>query len=106
MRQQPEREPGVSGRVGSHRGLSTNSLFAKCDNTRTGEAGVVRLSTLQTMSRTASAVNESLAHASIAPNFVDWAVGEAQQSPRFHGEIDRLRDLAAGSYRQGYSRTT
>ena len=58
------------------------------------------------MSCTASAVNASLAHASSAPNFVEWAVGEAQHSPRFHGEIDRLRDLAAGSHRQGYSRTT
>jgi hypothetical protein len=58
------------------------------------------------MSCTASAVSPSFAYASVASNFVDWAAGEAQNSSRFQGEIDRLRDLAAGSHRQGYSRTT
>src|SRR6266516_7885395 len=58
------------------------------------------------MSSTASAPTPSLAYASTAPNFVDWAGGEAQHSSRFHDEIDRLRDLAAGFHRRGYSRTT
>jgi hypothetical protein len=58
------------------------------------------------MSSTASAPSPSPASASAAPNFVDWAAGEAQHSSRFHGEIDRLRHLAAGSHRRGYSRTT
>src|SRR5256886_6093642 len=41
MRQQTQREPGVNGRAGSHRRVSRNSPFAKCDNTRTGEVGFV-----------------------------------------------------------------
>jgi hypothetical protein len=101
-----ETEPPLANAATYALGVSANSLFAKCDNTRTGQVGDVRLSTLQTMSCTASAVNASLAHASVAPHFVDWAAGEARHSSRFQGEIDRLRDLAAGSHRQGYSRTT
>ena len=38
--------------------------------------------------------------------FFDWASGEAQSSPRFRAAVDRLRQLAAGSERAGYARTT
>jgi len=58
------------------------------------------------MSCTASAPSLSVAYASAAPNFVDWAAAEEQHSSPFHAEIDRLRHLAAGSHRRGYSRTT
>ena len=46
-------------------------------------------------------------NATTAPaDFVAWAANEAEHSPPFQSEIDRLRALAAGSARAGYSRTT
>ena len=48
-----------------------------------------------------------LRNATTAPaDFVAWAANEAEHSPPFQSEIDRLRALAAGSARAGYSRTT
>jgi hypothetical protein len=48
-----------------------------------------------------------LRNATTAPaDFVAWAANETEHSPPFRGEIDRLRALAAGSTRAGYSRTT
>jgi hypothetical protein len=39
-------------------------------------------------------------------DFVRWAAAEAERSPRFQREIDRLRQLAAGADRNGYSHST
>ncbi len=39
-------------------------------------------------------------------SFVHWAAREAEHSPRFRSEIDRLRQLAGGQARGGYRRST